>query len=87
METKFCQSCGMPIEDVKEACGTDKDGRTNEDYCKYCYDGGVFLTQHTMEEMINDCAPYVAKSNPDMSVEDAKAMMQEFFPTLKRWKQ
>ena len=45
----ICQSCGMPLEDG--ICGHDADGAVNEDYCKWCYDGGQFLQDCTMEEM------------------------------------
>ena len=30
MEMKFCQSCGMPLEDPK-LCGTEKDGSKSEE--------------------------------------------------------
>ena len=41
MEQKFCQSCGMPL--VVGNIGTNSDGSKSEDYCGYCYKGGVFL--------------------------------------------
>ena len=37
-ETKFCQSCAMPLAD--DILGTNADGSTNPDYCKYCYKDG-----------------------------------------------
>ena len=40
---QFCQRCGMPLT-RKEDCGTNADGRTNYDYCQYCYKDGKFLT-------------------------------------------
>jgi hypothetical protein len=40
----------------------------------------------TMEDMINFCAPKVAETQ-SMEIEEAKKQMEEFFPTLKRWKQ
>ena len=39
-----------------------------------------------MEEMIELCVPNMAAANPDMSEEDARKAMTEWFPTLKRWK-
>ena len=36
METKFCQSCGMPLQ-KNEELGTNHDGSKNEEYCCYCY--------------------------------------------------
>ena len=47
---KFCQSCGMPLND--HVLGTNADGSKNEEYCMYCYRDGKFLQDCTMEEMI-----------------------------------
>ena len=41
METKFCQSCGMPLQ-KNEELGTNHDGSKNEEYCCYCYKDGAF---------------------------------------------
>lgn len=41
MGNKICQSCGMHI-DSDEQLGSNKDGSTNTDYCKYCYENGEF---------------------------------------------
>lgn len=80
---KFCQSCAMPLNN--DILGTEKDGSKNPDYCSYCYEDGAFTTDCTMAEMIEFCAPMMAQHNPDMTEEKAKAQMQEFFPSLKRW--
>lgn len=84
MEQKFCQSCAMPITGA-EVCGTNKDGSKNADYCSYCYENGSFTADCTMEEMIEFCVAPMVQANPGMSPEAAKGMMQNFFPTLKRW--
>ncbi|WP_290388802.1 zinc ribbon domain-containing protein, partial [uncultured Duncaniella sp.] len=47
MEQKFCQSCGMPLNDHNH--GTNADGTPNEDYCIYCYKDGKFTQDLTME--------------------------------------
>jgi len=39
-----------------------------------------------MEEMINICIPHMVAANASMTEEDARKMMNEFFPILKRWK-
>ena len=36
---QFCHGCGMPLT-KNEDCGTNADGSTNFDYCKYCYEDG-----------------------------------------------
>ena len=42
METKFCQSCGMPLQ-KNEELGTNHDGSKNEEYCCYCYKDGAWI--------------------------------------------
>lgn len=84
MEMKFCQSCGMPVSN--EVYGTNKDGTANEDYCKYCYAGGMFTADCTMEEMIEFCVPHMTSANEGMSPETARSQMNQYFPRLKRWR-
>lgn len=83
MERKICQSCGMPI-DSRDVLGTNADGSINEDYCKYCYDKGVFIEDVTMERFIEMCSGFGAQAG--MTNEQMKAYCTELFPTLKRWK-
>jgi hypothetical protein len=83
---KYCQSCAMPMGETDEMYGTNADESKNEDYCKYCFENGAFTSDTTMEEMIDFCIPHTIEANPDMSADDARSMMQQFFPTLKRWK-
>lgn len=85
MSTKFCQCCAMPMDDPA-LYGTDADGTPNPDYCKYCYDKGIFPFEGTMEDMIEVCVPHMTENNPEMTADQARTMMREFFPTLKRWK-
>ncbi len=85
MDSKFCQSCGMPMAADGEMYGSNEDGSKNEDYCKYCFENGSFSSESTMEEMIESCIPFTVEGG-EMTEEEARKMMQEFFPTLKRWK-
>jgi hypothetical protein len=41
MESKNCQSCGMPMKTAEEF-GTNKDGSKNQDYCVYYFKNGYF---------------------------------------------
>lgn len=68
--------------------GTNNDDSRNEDYCIYCFAGGEFNEELTMEEMIEQCAEmYAMNSGGDAAaVEAARTHMTELFPTLKRWK-
>lgn len=86
MEEKYCQSCGMPMGNGDELYGTEKDGSKSSDYCSYCYENGTFKQDCTMDEMIESCVSIMASENSNMSEDNARNMMQNFFPTLKRWK-
>lgn len=85
----FCQSCGMPMQSADQF-GTNKDSSPNEEYCCYCYKEGAFIQNCTMEEMINHCVQYLDQfngaCNTKYTKEEAIAQMNQFFPTLKRWK-
>ena len=85
----FCQSCGMPLQ-TPELFGTEKDGSANEDYCKWCYADGAFVQECTMEGMIDHCLQFLDQMNgacgTKLTPDQARAQMQAFFPTLKRWK-
>lgn len=89
MEQKFCQSCGMPLNDHNH--GTNADGPLNDDYCIYCYKNGKFTQDMTMEQMIDHCARFTdeinKQSGQNLTQEQAKEMMRRFFPHLKRWKE
>lgn len=82
-EQKFCQSCGMPMKNAQH--GTETDGTPSPDYCSYCYEGGKFTVDVTMEQMIEFCAKPMADATGMTSVE-AKTQMEMFFPQLKRWR-
>lgn len=87
MEEKYCQSCAMPMGDSKNMYGRNKDESISKDYCKYCYDKGEFLADVNIEQMINICIPHMLDANKNMSEEQARKIMSDFMPTLKRWKQ
>jgi len=88
MELKFCQSCGMPLN--KGNKGTEADGCVSEDYCVYCYKDGRFTQDMTMEQMIDFCAQFTdeinRQSGQNLTQEQAKETMRQYFPHLKRWK-
>lgn len=83
---RFCQSCGMPMGDTDALYGTEADGGKSAEYCSYCYDKGAFTFDGTMEEMIDLCVPPMVESNPGMGAEQARRMMEQFLPALKRWR-
>lgn len=86
MNKRFCECCGMPMVINDEMYGTNADGSKSEDYCKYCFENGAFTSDCTMDEMIEACIPHMVKANTAMTEDEARKMMQEFLPALKRWK-
>ena len=82
---KDCQSCGMSLT-TAEHYGTNADGSASAEYCVYCFKGGDFTADVSMEEMINFCGKPMLEHNAGMTAEQATSMMKQFFPTLKRWK-
>jgi hypothetical protein len=76
----------MPMEKEQNLFGTNKEGSKNEEYCIYCYKDGEFTADISMDEMIDFCVPHMVNGNAGMKEDEAKKMMQEFFPQLKRWK-
>lgn len=65
--------------------GTERDGSKNDAYCSYCYKDGAFEQQCSMEEMVNFCALFEVEGGRAKTIEEAKAGLMEYFPTLKRW--
>lgn len=84
---KFCQSCGMPMGDTGEFYGKEADGSQSADYCSYCYDKGAFTFHGSMEEMVDICIPPMVEHNPGMTSQQARQIMEQFLPQLKRWKE
>lgn len=78
----------MPL--TGDILGTNVDGTPNEDYCIYCYGDGRFTQDMTMEQMIDHCVQFTdeinKQSGQDLTKEQARGMMRQFFPHLKRWK-
>ncbi len=86
---QFCQSCGMPLSRNAD-CGTDADGGTNFDYCRFCFASGRFLLDCTMEEMLAHCLHFLPEVNQHlpapMDESQYRRHLLSLFPTLKRWR-
>ena len=80
--TLVCQSCGMPLSD--DFRPQEPDGTLNEKYCKWCWAGGQFVQNCTMEEMVEHCIPHMPLGQSDP--EACRAYMRGLLPTLERWK-
>lgn len=84
-EKDWCQSCSMPLT-KKEELGTNKDGSKNKEYCIYCYKDGEYTDKEiTMEGMVEMCVPFMVENG--MQEDEARKIMNNALPTLKRWKQ
>ena len=77
----------MPL--TNEILGSNADGTKNEEYCIYCYKDGAFTDDLTMEEMVESCAQFVDEYNKNtgqnLTQEELKSMLRQYFPNLKRW--
>lgn len=81
MSEHICQSCAMPMN--AEDFGTNKDGSTNAEYCKYCLVDGEFQGESTLEGMIASCIPFMVEEGRTEA--EARAMLEASLPQLKRW--
>lgn len=81
----FCQSCSMPLA-KPEDFGTDVRGFRVNDYCHFCYVNGAFVNPGmSMQEMIDLCVDVMTKQGV-MPEADARMLMLQVIPKLKRWR-
>jgi len=79
--TLICQCCGMPLED--EMISRNKDGSSNESYCKWCYADGTY-TYNDMDKLIEVCIPHMLGQG--FTEEQARSYMKDMLPKLDYWK-
>lgn len=84
-----CQSCGMRLEKDSDK-GTHSDGSKSQEYCAFCYQRGAYTRDVTMEEMVELNVQALDEWNEaegqHFTQAQARALLMEFLPTLKRWK-
>lgn len=81
----FCQSCGMPLS-KPEDFGTDVTGYRVNDYCHFCFQKGEFTDPKvSMQGMIDKCVEIMAEQKI-MPAAQARTLMTEMLPNLKRWR-
>ena len=85
MPEHYCQSCGMMFT-APDQHGHEADGSEAEDLCRWCYEGGRYTEDVTMDEMIEDCAPRMAEAM-GWSVDEAASLLGAILPTLRRWRE
>lgn len=82
----FCQSCSMPL-DKSEDFGSSVSGYRVNDYCRHCYQDGVFTDPEcTLEQMIDRCVAIMANRGI-MPEGNARALLSDVMPRLKRWRE
>ncbi|MCL2797907.1 MAG: helix-turn-helix domain-containing protein [Firmicutes bacterium] len=90
VENPVCQSCGMPLKSVDEL-GAEADGGVSADYCRYCYPAGAFSREVSVEEMVETNLQFLqhfnAESGTNYSEAEARGILKQYLPTLKRWRQ
>jgi transcriptional regulator with XRE-family HTH domain len=80
---KVCQCCTYPLNNLDEL-GTNADGTWNTDYCIYCYKDGDWVDPNlTIQGVVDYTIPFTI--SPSMFVDEARAKLEEWIPTLKRW--
>lgn len=84
-----CQSCGMLLVKSSDK-GTEGDGRKSEEYCAFCYQHGQFTQDFSIEELIEhnlqDLDSWNQENDLHLTEQEARAELQKFLPTLKRWR-
>ena len=78
-----CQSCGMPMGEPSQF-GTNADGSSNNDYCRYCFQKGDFTAKMGKDAFI-EMQVKIAMEKMGMKEEQARTMENGVIPTLKRW--
>lgn len=85
MPDHYCQSCGMMFTGPDQL-GHKSDGAETQDYCRWCYEGGSYVCEMVMDDMIEECAPRMADAM-GWSVDESASLLGAVLPTLERWKE
>lgn len=88
-EPPVCQSCAMPLKSVEDL-GSNSDASANMEYCNYCFSGGRFTHDRTVDEMIESNLKFLDEFNAgngtNYTEDEARAILKMHLATLKRWK-
>ena len=80
METKQCESCGMPMEKAEDFGG----GVIGNRYCIFCTNEIGNLRSY--DEVLHGFMNYLA-DNEGMTIEDAKKLAAQMMSRLPAWKE
>lgn len=79
----ICQCCGMPLNE-DDMISREVEGDFNEDYCKWCYEGGKFVysTKASLIEFLMGHMP-----NPEnLTDEERRSQYDGYLSELNHWK-
>ena len=86
-ETKYCQTCGIPLEIDYNNLGLEQ----NKEYCDYCLKNGVKLYDFSMDYLIYLWGlfpeEYYRETGVNYTSEELREVMSNRLPHIKRWKQ
>lgn len=86
-ETKYCQTCGIPLEIDYNNLGLEQ----NKEYCEYCLKNGVKLYDFSMDYLIYLWGlfpeEYYKETGINYTSEELREVMSNRLPHIKRWKQ
>lgn len=86
-ETKYCQTCGIPLNMDYASL---KEGR-NEEYCDYCLKNGVKLYDFSMDYLIYLWGLFPEEYYKEVGISytssELREIMSKRLPEIKRWKQ
>lgn len=86
-ETKYCQTCGIPLEIDYNNLGLEQ----NKEYCEYCLKNGVKLYDFSMDYLIYLWGlfpeEYYRETGINHTSEELREIMSNRLPHIKRWKQ
>ena len=78
----ICQCCGMPLNE-DGLISRETDGSFNEDYCKWCYDGGEFAYK-SKDALVDFLMSHMP--NPDnVPDETRRAQYDAWLSQLSHW--
>ena len=78
----ICQCCGMPLNE-DGLISRETDGSFNEDYCKWCYDGGEFAYK-SKDALVDFLMGHMP--NPDNTPDETRhAQYDAWLSQLKHW--
>jgi hypothetical protein len=81
---QVCQSCGMSMVNPEDF-GTNEDGSPSNEYCRFCFQNGEFTAKMEMPDYI-EMQIKIAVEKLGMSEENAREMVENTIPNLRRWK-